>query len=73
MGELKNMDCLLKKLNSCLPVKLDRGSEIEFVTKNGQKFKAILCDFVDGRLHTVLSLGIILSVPISALTKLYLV
>lgn len=73
MNDIKNRNCILKEMNNGTKVKIQRGAEVEFVTKKGEKFKAILCDFTDGRLHTVLSLGILLTVPLNALTKLYLV
>jgi len=73
MNGLKNRNCILKEMNNGASVKIQRGAEVEFITKKGEKFKAILCDFTDGRLHTVLSLGILLTVPLNALTKLYLV
>lgn len=73
MGIKKQKECLLKKMENGERVKLDRGSELELTTKEGEKFKGILCDFSDGRLHTVISLGILLTVPLHTLSSLHLV
>jgi len=72
MGKDKKT-CLLKKMENGEQVKLKRGSELELITKEGAKFKGILCDFSEGRLHTVISLGILLIVPLHALSSLHLV
>lgn len=69
----KKKACLLKKIENGESVKLDRGSELELITKDGARFKGILCDFREGRLHTVISLGILLTVPLHALNSLHLV
>lgn len=73
MAEIEQKRCLLKKLENGEAVKLNRGNELELITKEGQKFKGILCDFSEGRLHTVISLGILLTVPLHALSSLHLV
>ena len=73
MAEIEQKRCLLKKLENGEAVKLSRGNELELITKEGQKFKGILCDFSEGRLHTVISLGILLTVPLHALSSLHLV
>jgi len=65
--------CLLNAMRQGEKVKIERGSEVELIIKTGEKFKAILCDFTDDRLHTVLTLGILLSVPLHSLSNLYLV
>ena len=46
------------------------GNEIKIYTKDGKSYRGILMDYHKGYLSTIISLGIILTIPINAIINI---
>lgn len=71
MQKLKERQCYLEKLRRGEIKELNKGDELEIITKTGGRFEAILYDLKEGYVFTISQMGILILFPIHSLLNIY--
>lgn len=71
MDNAEKRECCLEKLKKGEIKNLNKGDELEIITKTGGKFEAILYDLKEGYVFTISQMGILILFPIHSLLNIY--
>jgi hypothetical protein len=63
--------CYLEKIRRGEKCLINKGDELELVTKSGKSYQGIVFDFNQGHIHTVVQFGILILFPIHSLVNIY--